>query len=595
MVREEKDMSSFEIGREFLLDGKPMKILSGAVHYFRIVPECWEDCLYHLKALGCNTVETYIPWNLHEQEEGIFDFKGIKDVEAFLRLAQKMGLYAIVRPSPYICAEWEFGGLPAWLLRYEGMKVRTNTPLFLEKVENYYKKLFPILTPLQITNSGPILMMQVENEYGSFGNDKEYLKQIRRFMLEQGVEVPLFTSDGSWMQALEAGSLIEEDVFVTANFGSRSDENLDILEAFLKKHGKQWPLMCMEFWDGWFNRWKEPIVQRDAKELAGEAENLLKRASMNLYMFQGGTNFGFMNGCSARDQLDLPQVTSYDYGAPMTEWGEAGDKFTELQKAIKKVLPDVIQEEPRERKRTAYGELFVNRKVSLFAAADSLAQKQHSEHPLTMEEAGTGYGYILYHKEVEGYEQPEKIKIVEASDRVQLFVNHRWSATQYQDTLGKDLEVYLDKHNSIDILVENMGRVNYGYKLVAPTQKKGIRSGVRVDIHFESGWDQYALDFSNIEKLNFTKGWEEGVPAFYEFEWDAEECHDTFLDCSSLGKGAAFINGFHLGRYWSAGPICYLYIPAPLLNPGPNKLIIFETEGTPITKVSLTDHPVYLV
>ncbi|MBT9778018.1 beta-galactosidase [Clostridium sp. MCC353] len=586
-------MSSFEIGREFLLDGKPVKILSGAVHYFRIVPEYWEDCLYHLKALGCNTVETYIPWNLHEKEEGSFDFKGIKDVGAFLRLAQKMGLYAIVRPSPYICAEWEFGGLPAWLLRYEGMKVRTNTPLFLEKVENYYKALFQVLNPLQITKGGPVLMMQVENEYGSFGNDKEYLRQIKRLMLEQGVEVPLFTSDGSWMQALEAGSLVDEDVFVTANFGSRSDENLDMLEAFFKKHNKQWPLMCMEFWDGWFNRWGEPIVEREADELAREAESLLKRASMNLYMFQGGTNFGFMNGCSARDHLDLPQVTSYDYGAPMTEWGEAGEKFAALQQAIKRAVPEAFQAEPRIRKQMAYGEIPVKRKVSLFAAADSLAKKQHSEHPLTMEEAGSGYGYMLYHKEVKGYDQNEKIKIVEAADRVQLFVNHRWSATQYQETLGKDLEVYLEKQNSIDILVENMGRVNYGYKLVAPTQKKGIRSGVRVDIHFESGWDQYALDFANIENLDFSKGWEEGVPAFYEFEWEAEECADTFLDCSRLGKGVAFVNGFHLGRYWSEGPICYLYIPGPLLKKGKNRIVVFETEGVAVEKIELKGEAVY--
>ena len=586
-------MSSFEIGREFLLDGTPVKILSGAVHYFRIVPEYWEDCLYHLKALGCNTVETYIPWNLHEQEEGKFDFKGIKDVGAFLRLAQKMGLYAIVRPSPYICAEWEFGGLPAWLLRYEGMKVRTNTPLFLEKVENYYKTLFQVLNPLQITKGGPVLMMQVENEYGSFGNDKEYLRQIKRLMLEQGAEVPLFTSDGSWMQALEAGSLIDEDVFVTANFGSRSDENLDMLEAFFKKHNKQWPLMCMEFWDGWFNRWGEPIVQREADELAHEAETLLRRASMNLYMFQGGTNFGFMNGCSARDHLDLPQVTSYDYGAPMTEWGEAGDKFTALRQAIKRAVPEADQAEPRTRKRAAYGEFPVKRRVSLFAAADSLARKQHSENPLTMEEAGSGYGYMLYHKEVNGYDQNEKIKIVEAADRVQLFINHKWSATQYQETLGKDLEVYLEKHNSIDILVENMGRVNYGYKLVAPTQRKGIRSGVRVDIHFESGWDQYALDFADIENLDFSKGWEEGVPAFYEFEWEALECMDTFLDCSRLGKGVAFVNGFHLGRYWSKGPICYLYIPAPLLKKGKNKIVIFETEGIAVERIALKGEAVY--
>lgn len=588
-------MGTFEIKEKFLLDGKPVQILSGAVHYFRIVPEYWEDSLYNLKALGCNTVETYIPWNLHEPEEGIFHFEGIRDVEAFIRLAQRLGLYVIVRPSPYICAEWEFGGLPAWLLRYDGMRVRTNTPLFLEKVEHYYQKLFEILTPLQITHGGPVLMMQVENEYGSFGNDKEYLRQIRKMMESHGADVPLFTSDGSWLQALEAGSLIDDGVFVTANFGSRSDENLDVLEEFFHMHNRKWPLMCMEFWDGWFNRWGEEIIRRDSEELALEVKALLKRSSINLYMFQGGTNFGFMNGCSAREQSDLPQVTSYDYDALLSEWGEPGEKYYAVKKAMKEVIPVLDQTEPRLRGRRSYEPAVLRRKVSLFSTVDTLARRQHSASPLTMEEAGNGYGYMLYHKKIKGFGQKEKMKIVDASDRVQIYINDKWQATQYQDSMGEELEVYLDQENSINILTENIGRVNYGYKMYAPTQKKGIRSGVRIDIHFESGWDQYALSLEDICNLDFSRGWIEGTPSFYEYEFYVDHREDTFLDCSGLGKGVAYINGFHLGRYWSDGPILYLYIPAPLLKEGKNQIVIFETEGVTKDKLALTDEPVYRI
>lgn len=586
-------MKKFEIREEFLLDGKPFRFLSGAVHYFRIVPEDWENTLYNLKSMGCNTVETYVPWNIHEPEEGQFDFSGIKDLEAFLKTAQSLGLYAIVRPSPYICAEWEFGGLPAWLLRYSDMKVRTNTPLFLEKVARYYQKLFQILVPLQVTNGGPILMMQVENEYGSYGNDKEYLRSIKTLMEQNGVDVPLFTSDGSWIQALEAGSLIEDDVLATANFGSRTHENLDVLEVFFKKYGKRWPLMCMEFWDGWFNRWNEEIILRDPEDLAMEAEAMLSRGSINFYMFRGGTNFGFMNGCSAREEADLPQVTSYDYDAVMKEWGEPTEKYERLKQVIKKQFPNAVQSAPRYPEKRAYGKAILNRKVSLFHTLHTLSKPVVSDTVMTMEKMGSGYGYALYQKDVKGYGKEEKMKVVDASDRAQIYVNHKWIETQYQKTMGKEFEVMLQEENTIDILVENMGRVNYGYRMPSPTQKKGIRSGVRVDIHFETGWTQYALGLENIGNVDFNGSWEEGVPAFYEYVFEADTCENTFLDCSALSKGCAFLNGFHLGRYWNQGPIQYLYIPGSLIRKGQNRIVLFETDGAVADELWLRDEPVY--
>lgn len=588
-------MTTFEIKEDFMLNGQPFKIISGAIHYFRLPTSQWEDSLYNLKALGANTVETYLPWNIHEPAEGVFDFAGMKDVEAFVSLAQRLGLWVILRPSVYICAEWEFGGLPAWLLKESGIRLRSTDERFMSRVANYYQELLPRLAPLQVTQGGPVLMMQIENEYGSYGMDKEYLKATKALMEAGGIEVPLFTSDGAWAEALDAGTLIDEDVFVTGNFGSRSKENAAVLQQYFADHGKKWPLMCMEYWDGWFNRWGEPVIKRDPADLAMEVKEMLKLGSVNLYMFHGGSNFGFYNGCSAREEKDLPQVTSYDYDALLTEAGEPTEKYFLVQQAIKEVCPDVWQAEPRTKTLKNLGSYPINKSVSFFQTKEQMITPVASAYPQTMEQLDANYGYLLYDLELKNYQRENKLKIVEVSDRVQVFVDGQLQEVA-TTALGAEMMLQPGDQETMEVavLVENQGRVNYGYKFNNPSQAKGIRGGVMQDIHFHQGYRHYPLTFApeQIDKIDFTAGKNPQQPSFYAADFTLEEVADTFIDCSAYGKGVVLVNGFNLGRYWSKGPIHSLYCPKDFLKVGANQIVIFETEGVELTTVIFSETPI---
>ena len=587
-------MKRFEIGSSFYLDGQEFKILSGAIHYFRIQPEDWYHSLYNLKALGFNTVETYVPWNMHEPKKGQFDFQGILDIEKFLQIAQDLGLYAIVRPSPFICAEWEFGGMPAWLLT-EDMRIRSSDASYLQAVADYYDELLPRLVPRLLDKGGNILMMQVENEYGSYGEDKDYLRAIRQMMLDRGLDCPLFTSDGPWRATLRAGTLIEEDLFVTGNFGSKADYNFAQMQEFFDEHGKKWPLMCMEFWDGWFNRWKEPIIKRDPEELAQAVHEVMKQGSINLYMFHGGTNFGFMNGCSARGVTDLPQVTSYDYDALLDEQGNPTPKYFAVQKMMETYYPEYPQMKPLTKESFELRDIALSEKVSLFETLADLAQPMESLYPVKMEDLGQSYGYLLYRTEASWDADEEKIRVIDGRDRMQLFVDGKLMATQYQAEIGQDIFVAGEKKTThrIDVLMENMGRVNYGHKFLADTQRKGIRTGVCKDLHFLLNWQQYSLSFENTENIDFSKGWKPEQPAFYAFDFEMKALKDTYLDLSGFGKGLAFVNGVNIGRFWNIGPTLSLYIPHSLLKEGHNRIIIFETEGEYEESINLVNQPTF--
>lgn len=587
-------MGQFTIEQEFMLDGKPLKILSGAIHYFRLLPEDYEHSLYNLKALGFNAVETYIPWNFHETVEGVFDFSGKKDLKRFIQTAADIGLYVIVRPSPYICAEWEFGGLPAWLLNKD-VRVRSRDQKFLDYAARYYDRLFEILVPLQIDHHGPILMMQVENEYGSYGEDKAYLHALAQLMRDRGVTVPLFTSDGSWQQCLEAGSLAEEGILPTGNFGSKSVKRLNNLKQFHKQFHQQWPLMSMEFWDGWFNRWGDRMITRQSDELINEIKEAIQLGSINLYMFHGGTNFGFWNGCSARGRIDLPQVTSYDYDAPLNEAGNPTEKYFKIQRLIKSRFPELEQSEPRVKPLMKIDDIKLKSKVSLFSILNDISHYSQSFYPESMEKAGSGYGYMVYRTTLKTATRQEYLRIVDARDRVQLFLDNEKVYTAYQEAIGEKFEVALKQPTvQADILVENMGRVNYGYKLTAPTQRKGIGQGLMQDLHFVQNWEQFDIDFDLLTSEHFEQEWQAEQPSFYRYEFIVDIPQSTYIDVSDFGKGIVLVNGFNIGRYWDIGPTLSLYIPGALLKQGMNTIVVFETEGKYADKISLLQAPKYI-
>jgi len=584
LYKERKTMK-FEIKDQFYLDGKPFQIISGAIHYFRVVPQYWRDRLEKLKAMGCNTVETYIPWNMHEPKKGRFLFEGMLDVERFVRLAQELGLYVILRPSPYICAEWEFGGLPGWLLAEEGMKYRISYPPFLQHVKDYYQVLLPKLVPLQVDHGGPVILMQVENEYGYYANDKGYPEQIRDMMKELGVVVPLVTSDGPFRESLNAGKL--EGALPTGNFGSKTKERFQVL----KQYTDGGPLMCTEFWVGWFDHWGNGGHMRgNLEESVEDLDQMLALGHVNIYMFEGGTNFGFMNGSNYYDEL-TPDVTSYDYDAVLTEDGQITEKYLRYQEVIAKYreIPKVTFSTPIQRK--AYGKLSVKERVSLFSVLEALSTPAESVDPISMERLGQNYGYILYHSSLNTEEKLERIRLWKANDRAHIFVEHCPVATLYDRELleEKKLEIDIPKGAPIDILVENMGRVNFGPLL--ENQRKGIDQCVQINGHMHNNWNIYPLPLDNLEQLDFSKEYREGLPGFYRFELDVEEKADTFLDFAGWGKGCVFVNGFNIGRFWEIGPQKRLYIPAPLLQVGKNEIILFETEGKAADTIELREEP----
>ena len=563
-----------EIRDNFYLNGEPFKIISGAFHYFRTVPEYWQDRIEKLVNMGCNTVETYIPWNFHEPEKGNFRFDGMHDIERFIHLAEKMGLYIIIRPSPYICSEWEFGGLPAWLLRDRNMRLRCSYEPYLNAVKEYYSVLIPKLVPHQCDRGGGVILVQLENEYGYYGNDTAYLEFLRDTLRELGVTVLFVTSDGPWSEPKFKSGMLN-GALPTGNFGSGAEWQFGQMRKYI---GENKPLMCMEFWNGWFDAWGEEQHTTSPEKAASELDELLKRGSVNFYMFEGGTNFGFMSGRNGGSKTG--DVTSYDYDAPLTEDGQITEKYRLFKEVIAKYTD--IHEIPltTEIRRRAYGRISCTGKTDLFSVLDKISVPVKSSYPLTMEDIGQDYGYILYRMKIRDIETVSEIRLEGAADRVQCYHNGEFVYTAFAENMWEKFEPQQKRTSGIiDLLCENTGRENFGTGL--ENQRKGISGGVKINDHRHFGFEIYPLplDERQIAALDFGIGYIENTPAFYRFELDIDEPCDTFLDTDGFGKGCAFVNGFNIGRFWEIGPQKRLYIPAPLLQIGKNTIVIFETEG----------------
>ncbi|XP_022901585.2 beta-galactosidase-1-like protein 2 [Onthophagus taurus] len=593
----------------FTLNQKNITLYSGALHYFRVPQEYWRDRLRKMKAAGINTVETYVPWNLHEPEPGLYDFgaggsdfQEFLDIEKFLKMAQEEDMLAIVRPGPYICSEWDFGGLPSWLLKEKGIRVRTSDEKFMNHVTRFFNTLLTLLAALQFTRGGPIIAVQIENEYGSANSidypiDMDYMEQLRGLMKNNGIVELFVTSDGP-----SYGNLSQmEGVLYTGNFQDNPEHELGLIEKY--QPGK--PIMVMEFWTGWFDHWLANHQTRPLDKFLSVLETILDYpSSVNFYMFHGGTNFGFTNGANILGLTDggnKHDTTSYDYDAPLSENGDYTEKYFALKEAISKrsnpqlYLPPMPELTPR----IAYNPIEITGELRI---SDLLKSESYveSENVISMENidinngGGQRFGYVVYKKENLNIKSDSILKIEgRVYDTILVLINGELKSkilTSESDVNGfgywrvKDaslnlgLESYEDA--TLELIVENSGRVNFG-TLNQFNQQKGLFQGnVLLNDEIILNWKIHSLEF----KKNWTNsltGWEtptfKNGPALYRGVLNVENPDkDTYIDLRDWRKGVVIVNGFVLSRHFRVGPQLAAYLPAPLLKSGDNEIIFFE-------------------
>ncbi len=575
----EQVTSSFTIADgHFMENGQPVHIYAGEMHYARIPKEYWRHRIKMVKAMGLNTIATYAMWNYHNVSPGQWDFgTERRNIAEFIKIAEEEGMYIILRPGPYVCAEWEFGGYPWWLQNNPDLKIRTNNPPFLDSCRVYLEKLADEVRDLQVSKGGNIIMVQVENEFGSYVSQtpeisKEdhlaYRTKIHEMLQEVGFDGPFFTSDGTWL--FEGGAI--EGVLPTAN-GEGNVDNLK--KAVNKYHGGKGPYMVAEFYPGWLDHWAEDFVTIGAGNIVKQTETYLQNdVDFNFYMVHGGTNFGFTSGANYNDEHDIqPDITSYDYDAPISEAGWVTPKYKAIRELMKKYVDYEVPELPEKIP------LIAIENISLKMSSGGLDYIQSNEpvtadKPLTFEELGQGSGYVLYRKR---FTQPitGKLKVPGLRDFATVYINGKKLGILNRVFNTYEMDIKIPFNGTLEILVENMGRINYGSEIV--NNKKGIISPVLInEYEISGGWEMYKAPFLKVPALSEYTEVDEGLPIIYSGTFDLAETGDTFLDLSDFGKGIVFVNGHHLGRYWKVGPQQTLYLPGCWLEKGTNEIVIFE-------------------
>lgn len=586
-----KNAGKFEVGNKtFLLNNKPFVIKAAEIHYPRIPKEYWEHRIEMSKALGMNTICLYIFWNLHEQEEGKYDFSGNKDVAEFCRLAQKHGMYVIVRPGPYVCAEWEMGGLPWWLLKKQDIRLREQDPYFMERTKLFMNEVGKQLADLQISKGGNIIMVQVENEYGSFGTDKPYIAEIRDIVKGAGFnEVPLFQCD--WNSNFENNAL--EGLLWTINFGTGA--NIGDQFRRLKELRPDTPLMCSEFWSGWFDHWGAKHETRSASALVnGLKEMLDQNISFSLYMTHGGTSFGHWGGANFPNFS--PTCTSYDYDAPISESGKATPKYYEVRELLKNYLPEgqSLPQIPDSIPTISIPAIEFIQVANLF---ENLPAPKFSEDIKPMEFFDQGWGSILYRTKLQKSDKEQTLTITEAHDWTQVYVDGKKIATLSRLKGEGIVSLPPVKEGAVlDILVEAMGRMNFGkgiYDWKGITQKVELSSdGNTKDL---KNWQVFNIpvDYTFAKDKSYKKDSNtQKHPAYYKATFNLAKTGDTFLNMSDWSKGLVWVNGHAMGRYWEIGPQQTLYVPGCWLKEGENEIIVFDLASPRATKIEGLRQPI---
>jgi beta-galactosidase len=570
----------------FLLNGKPFVVRAGELHYARIPKAYWDQRIKMCKAMGMNTICIYLFWNFHEQQQGVFDFTGQKDVAEFVRLIQKNGMYCILRPGPYVCAEWDMGGLPWWLLKKQDLKVRRMSDnFFMERVKIYLKEAGKQLAPLQIQNGGPIIMVQVENEYGTWGDDQKYMETMRDNIRQAGFDkAQLLRCD--WASNFFKYNL--DGVSQALNFGAGS--NIEEQFSKFKEMHPTAPLMCGEYWTGWFDQWGRPHETREVSSFIGSLKDMMDRKiSFSLYMAHGGTSFGQWAGANA--PAYAPTTSSYDYNAPIDEAGNPTDKFYAIRDLLKNYLQDgeSLPEIPQNPEKT-----ITIPSISFALTAnvfDNLPVAKQSEKIQSMENFDQGWGSILYRKTIPACNHTQQLVLKDLHDWATIYINGKAIGSLDRRKGENSIELpALKAASRLDILVEGMGRVNYGEAII---DRKGITEKVTLDGKEQNNWKVYNLpvDYEFQTKAKFLQKPANG-PAWYKASFNLKETGYTYLDMSSWGKGMVWVNGYNLGRFWKIGPTQTLCIPGCYLKKGKNEIIVLDIDKPSKTVVTGLNHPI---